>query len=270
MTAPTASPPSDVADAGPPPTPQVFGRNNVRILAAEIVGTAVLMLVGPGSAVIAGQQIGKFGIALAFGLALVGMAYSIGHVSGCHINPAVTLGFLVTRKIKPVEAAFYWVAQLAGAAIGGSLIYAISKRGDLDQTGVFASNGWGSKIQSAYSLDSTIVVEIVFTALLVFVVLSTTTVGYPTGFGGIAAGLTLAMIHLVTIPVDNTSVNPARSFGAAVFAGKDAMSQLWAFIVFPLVGAIVGVMVWVLVHEEEAVFAPKPVAPSTEAVEPPV
>jgi aquaporin Z len=113
---------------------------------------------------------------------------------------------------------------------------------------VFAANGWGDDIGSQFGLGSTIVVEIVFTALLVFVVLATTTVGYPTGFGGLAAGLTLAMIHLATIPVDNTSVNPARSIGAAIFSGSDAMTQLWAFIVWPLVGAVVGVLVWLLVH----------------------
>ena len=267
MTAPISSPPSDAVGSDPPVTQTIFTPPNIRILVAEIVGTAVLMLIGPGSAVLAAERIGVFGVALAFGFALLAMAYCIGHVSGCHINPAVTLGILLTRKITAIQAAFYWVAQFAGAAIGGSLIYAISKRGDLDETGVFAANGWGDKINSPFSLDSTIVVEIVFTALLVFVVLSATTAGYPTGFGGLAAGLTLAMIHLATIPVDNTSVNPARSFGAAVFAGSDAMSQLWAFIVFPLVGAVVGVMVWVLVHEEDTVLAPRQKA--VDAVEDP-
>jgi aquaporin Z len=267
MTAPISSPPPDAA-AEQLPRSSPFTPANVRILSAEIVGTAVLMLIGPGSAVLAAERIGVFGVALAFGLALLAMAYSIGHVSGCHINPAVTLGFLLSKKVNAVEAVFYWVAQFVGAAIGGSLIYAISKRGDLDQTGVFAANGWGDKISSPFGLDSTIVVEIVFTALLVFVVLSTTTVGYPTGFGGMAAGLTLAMIHLATIPVDNTSVNPARSFGAAVFAGSNALSQLWAFIVFPLVGAVVGVMVWILVHEEDTVFTPRP-RPLADADEPP-
>jgi aquaporin Z len=232
-----------------PETPSPTGQSNLRVFGAEVVGTAVLMLVGPGSAVLAVDVIGVYGVAFAFGLALLAMAYTIGHVSGCHINPAVTLGFLLSRKVTVVEAAYYWVAQLVGAAIGGLLIYVISEGGDLDKTGVFAANGWGDDIGSPFGLGSTIVVEIVFTALLVFVVLSTTTVGYPTGFGGLAAGLTLAMIHLATIPVDNTSVNPARSFGAAIFSGSDAMTQLWAFIVFPLVGAVVGVVVWLLVHD---------------------
>jgi aquaporin Z len=148
------------------------------------------------------------------------------------------------------------VAQFIGAAIGGLIIFVITKSGDLDKTTagpngpqIFAANGWGSKIGSQYGLGSVVVMEIVFTALLVFVVLATTTVGYPTGFGGLAAGLTLAMIHLATIPVDNTSVNPARSFGTAIFSGSNAMSQLWAFIVFPLIGGVLGVLVWLLVHD---------------------
>jgi aquaporin Z len=148
-----------------------------------------------------------------------------------------------------MEGVLYWVAQLVGATIGGLLVYLMCETGDLDTTGVFAANGWGSKIGSQFGLGSTAMVEIVFTALLIFVVLSTTTEGYPTGFGGIAAGLTLTMIHLATIPVDNTSVNPARSFGAAIFSGTDAVSQLWAFFVFPLIGAAVGFAVWKLVHE---------------------
>lgn len=226
-----------------------MAQNDLRMFGAELVGTAILVLIGPGSAVLAFDKIGVYGVAFAFGLALLAMAYTIGHVSGCHINPAVTLGFLLSGKISTVQAAYYWVAQFVGGIVGGLLIYAISKGGDLDQTGVFAANGWGSKINSDFGFGSMLVVEIVFTAVLVFVVLSTTTVGYPTGFGGLAAGLTLTMIHLATIPVDNTSVNPARSLGAAVFSGSDAMSQIWAFIIFPLIGAVVGVLLWLLVHE---------------------
>jgi aquaporin Z len=224
---------------------------DLRIFGAEFIGTCVLMLIGPGSAIIAVNVIGVYGVAFAFGLALLAMAYTIGHVSGCHINPAVTLGFLLSKKITFVQSIYYWVAQFSGAALGGLLIYAITEAGDLDQTGVFAANGWGDKLGSEYGLGSVVVVEIVFTALLVFVVLATTTVGYPTGFGGLAAGLTLGMIHLATIPVDNTSVNPARSFGAAIFNGSDALSQLWAFFVFPLLGGVVGVLIWLLVHEAQ-------------------
>jgi aquaporin Z len=236
----------------PSPTQQ----SALRIAGAEFVGTTVLMIIGPGSAIIASDKIGIYGVAFAFGLALLGMAYTIGHVSGCHINPAVTLGFVLSRKISTANALMYWFAQLAGGVAGGFIIWIIVKRGDLDTTGVFAANGWGADIGSKFGLGSTALVEIVFTALLVFVVLSTLTSGYPTGFGGMAAGLTLTMIHLATIPVDNTSVNPARSLGAAVFSGTDAMKQLWAFFVFPLAGAVVGVLVWMLVHDERLEPAP--------------
>jgi aquaporin Z len=229
-----------------PPTPAV---PDIRIAIAEFIGTTVLMIIGPGTAIIGVTAMGTFGVALAFGFALLAMAYTIGHVSGCHINPAVTLGFLLSRKISGAQAVYYWVAQFAGAAFGGFIIWLITEQGDLDQTGVFAANGWGSKLGVPYELGSVAIVEIVFTALLVLVVLATTTIGYPTGFGGLAVGLTLGMIHLATIPVDDTSVNPARSFGAAIFNGPDAMSQLWAFIVFPLIGGAVGFAIWLFVHD---------------------
>jgi aquaporin Z len=258
---------------GTPPEP---GVSDLRIFGAEIVGTAVLMIIGPGSAIIALDVIGVYGVAFAFGLALLALAYTIGHVSGCHINPAVTLGFLLSRKITLLQSGYYWVAQFAGAAIGGLIIFVITKSGDLDKTTagpggpqIFAANGWGAKIGSQYGLGSVIVMEIVFTALLVFVVLATTTVGYPTGFGGLAAGLTLAMIHLATIPVDNTSVNPARSFGAAIYSGTDALSQLWAFIVFPLLGGVLGVLIWLLVPDtgiEDTMFGHRAVVGARDRV----
>lgn len=230
-----------------------------RMAATELIGTAVLMLIGPGSAVLAADAIGTLGVALAFGFALLAMAYVIGPVSGCHINPAVTLGFLLTKKVTLVQAAYYWVAQVVGAAVGGLLLYVITESGDLDKTGgIFAANGWGPEINSPFGLGSVIVVEIVFTALLVFVVLSTTRRDFPAGFGGLAAGLTLGMIHLATIPVDNTSVNPARSIGAAIFSGSDALGQLWAFILWPLVGAVVGVGIWMVVHSTPDETAPAP------------
>ena len=140
------------------------------------------------------------------------------------------------------------IAQVIGGVVGGLLLYIISDMGDLDKTGVFASNGWGDDIGSPFGIGAVIIVEIVFTAILIFVVLSTTTEGYPSGFGGLAAGLTLAMIHIVTIPVDNTSVNPARSIATAVFGGSDALGQLWAFIVFPLIGGAVGWILYQLIH----------------------
>lgn len=237
-----------MSEAGP--SSVQVGPSNVRMFGAEAIGTAVLMLIGPGSAILAADAIGVAGVAFAFGFALLAMAYSIGHVSGCHINPAVTLAFLVTKKVTVEQAIYYWVGQLLGALAGGLLLFIATEGGDIDQTGgIFAANGWGDKIGSPFGIGSAIVVEIVFTAILIFVVLSTTTVGYPLGFGGLAAGLTLGMIHLATIPVDNTSVNPARSIGAAIFSGSDALSQLWVFIVWPMVGAIVGVIVWLMAHQ---------------------
>jgi aquaporin Z len=240
-TTPVTMPLETVAAAGP---------SHLKIFAAEIVGTFVLMMIGPGTAILGFDAMGTLGIALAFGLALLAMAYTIGHVSGCHINPAVTLSFVVSRKITMVQAVYYWVAQVVGAILGGLLLYFISGFGDNDKTGVFASNGWGPDIGVPFGIWAAIGVEIFFTALLVFVVLSTTTKGYPVGFGGLAVGLTLAMIHLATIPVDNTSVNPARSIGTAIFGGADATKQLWVFIIFPLVGAVLGLLVWLLVHDE--------------------
>jgi aquaporin Z len=225
-----------------------------RTYAAEAIGTMLLMLIGPGTAILASDKMGTLGVALAFGIALLIMAYAIGHVSGCHINPAVTLSFLLAKKIDNRTAAFYMAAQVVGAIVGGALLYLITSGGDNDKTGVFASNGWGEETMGpgfVFGLGAVIVVEIVFTAILVFVVLSTTTNGYPFGFAGLAVGFTLAGIHLATIPVDNTSVNPARSIGAAVFAGSDHLEQLWVFIVFPLIGGAVGWAAHALLHTDD-------------------
>lgn len=247
------------------PTPARADTNGLRPtqkFAAEAIGTGVLMIIGPGAAVLASDRIGPHGVAIAFGFALLTMAYAIGGVSGCHINPAVTLAFWIRRQLTLAEAVTYWIAQGVGAIAGGFVLFVISDWGDLDTTTnatggqIFAANGWGDKIGSSFGLGSTVVVEIVFTALLIFVVLATTTKTFPAGFGGLAAGLTLGMIHLVTIPVDNTSVNPARSLGAAIFSGGDALSQLWAFIVFPLIGAVLGVVAWAAVHDRVSNIAP--------------
>jgi aquaporin Z len=219
---------------------------------AEAIGTMMLMIVGPGSAILAADAMGTLGVALAFGLVLAAMAYTIGHVSGCHINPAVTLSFWLAKKIDTTTAAIYVVAQVVGAAVGGLILYIVTEGGDLDKTGVFAANGWGDTLGSSFGLGAVIIVEILFTALLVFVVLGTTTKGFPAGFGGMAAGITLAMIHIATIPVDNTSVNPARSLGAAIFAGSDHFAQVWAFIIFPLIGGAVGWGAHVLLHGNQA------------------
>jgi aquaporin Z len=221
----------------------------LRIAGAEAVGTAVLMIGGPGSAILAGDRIGLLGISLAFGLSLLIMAYAIGPVSGCHINPAVTLAMVLARKTKASLLAFYWGGQLIGAALGGLIIFSVARGLKGWEKGAFASNGWGKLSPSGYGLGAALVVEVVLTALLVFVVLMTTTKGFAPGMGGLVAGLTYTLIHLISIPIDNTSVNPARSFGAAIFGGTEPLKQLWAFLVFPLLGAIVGTLVWIGVDD---------------------
>ncbi len=223
-------------------------QNNGRILAAEIVGTTVLMLGGPGVAIFSGPSIGILGIALGFGLSLAIMAYVIGPISGCHINPAVTLGMLLTRKINGAHALMAWVGQLLGGVAGAAIIYGIASGRDDFQRGQFAANLWSGRY---YGIGAAIVAEVILTAVLVLVVLSTTTRTMAPGMGGLVAGLTLTVIHLISIPVDNTSVNPARSIGTALFAdtSTEALQQLWVFVVFPLVGAVVGVIAWLVLDD---------------------
>lgn len=222
-------------------------QNNGRILAAELVGTCVLVLGGPGTAILA-PGVGLLGIALAFGLSLLIMAYVIGPVSGCHINPAVTLGLLIARKIDGAHATFAVIGQLVGGIVGATIIYGVANGRPEFERGQFAANLWSGDY---FGLGATIVVEVVLTALLVVVVLSTTGRRFATGMGGLVVGFTLTLIHLISIPVDNTSVNPARSIATAVFADPDtgALEQLWAFIVFPLLGAVVGVIVWLVIDD---------------------
>ena len=223
-------------------------QNNGRILVAELVGTAVLMLGGPGVAIFSFQYVGVAGVAAGFGLSLLIMAYVIGPISGCHINPAVTLGMLLTRKVTLTHAVMAWIGQLLGGIGGAAIIYGIASGRDDFQRGQFAANLWSGEY---YGVGAAIVAEVVLTALLVLVVLSTTTRAMAPGMGGLVAGLTLTVIHLVSIPIDNTSVNPARSIGTALFADTDfeALQQLWVFVVFPLVGAVVGVIVWLVLDD---------------------
>ncbi|MCU1399482.1 MAG: permease, glycerol uptake facilitator [Acidimicrobiales bacterium] len=227
-------------------------QKNARILGAEAFGTAVLMLGGPGTAILMPANEAKLlAVSLAFGLSLLIMAYTIGPISGCHINPAVTLGMWLAKKVNSAHAMFAVIGQLIGAAIGGFIIWSIAEGVDGYKRGSFASNGYKAHSPAGYGLGSAIVVEIIVTALLVAVVLFTTSRKYSIGFGGLVAGFTLTLIHLISIPIDNTSVNPARSFGAAIFADSksDALNQLWVFIVFPLVGALVGVFIWLMLDD---------------------
>jgi len=225
---------------------------NAKLFAAEMIGTLILMLGGPGTAVLVPGFDGKLTmVSLGFGFALLIAAYAVGPISGCHINPAVTLGMAVMRKIEMALVPVYWVAQLAGAVLGGLIIWIIAngQAGGFDASpATFATNQWGEE-NGFFNFGAMAVTEIVLTAVLMFVVLSTTSKKFSASMGGVAVGITLAMIHFISIPVDNTSVNPARSLGMAVFAGGDAVTQLWAFIVFPLLGAIVGVLAWLAVDD---------------------
>jgi aquaporin Z len=214
---------------------------NIRVLTAETLGTFVLMVGGVGTAVLAAGTMGALGVSIAFGLSLLVMAYTIGPVSGCHINPAVTVGLVITGKTSRADAPAYLIGQFVGAGLGGLVIFIIANGLDLfDSTNNFAANGYDQFSPDGYNLLAVAVAEIVMTALFVLVVAGTTRKDFVPGFGPVAAGFSLALVHLISIPVSNTSVNPARSFGSAIFAGSDALEQLWAFFVFPLIGAVLG------------------------------
>jgi aquaporin Z len=214
---------------------------------AEFVGTFVLVFGGCGAAVLAGDRIGFAGIALAFGLSLLVMVYVIGHISGCHINPAVTLGVFLSKKIAGRYVLGYWIAQILGAIVAAACLLAIAKGGpngyDAGRMGL-AANGYGLHSPGHYGLAAAFFSEVILTFFLVVTVIGSTDLKAPVGFAGIAIGLVLTVIHLVGIPVTNTSVNPARSIGPAVFVGGWALQQLWLFIVAPLVGAVVAAAVY--------------------------
>ncbi len=209
---------------------------------AEFIGTATLVLLGCGAAVIAGDKIGFMGIALAFGLAIVAMAYGIGPISGCHVNPAVSLGALVAGRMSMADFITYVIAQCLGAVVGAGILYLIVTGKiagyDVAKAGL-GQNGWGAGYLGEYGLASAFLFEVVATFLFLVTILGVTQKGSPSTLAGLAIGLTLVVIHLVGIPITGTSVNPARSLGPALFAGAHAMSQLWLFIVAPAIGAAV-------------------------------
>jgi aquaporin Z len=218
---------------------------------AEVVGTFVLVFGGVGSAVLAGSHIGYLGVAFAFGLALLAMAYTIGPISGCHINPAVTVGVLIARKIGARDALFYIIAQVIGAIIASGLILVIARgvaAGYDPSVAGMGANGFGEHSPGGYSLAAAFIAEVVLTMFLVLTVLGTTDVKAPVGFAGLAIGLVLTLIHLVGIPITNTSVNPARSVGPALFVGGWALQQLWVFIVAPLLGGVVAAVVYAIIR----------------------
>ena len=225
---------------------------------AEMIGTFVLVFGGCGSAVLAGDKIGFLGVSIAFGLTLLTMAYAIGHISGCHINPAVTIGLVVSKKFEAKYAPGYIAAQILGGIIAAALLLIIAKGipGGYDAaTAGFAANGYGDHSPGKYNLISALLVEIILTFFLVLTVLGTTDIKAPVGFAGIPIGLVLALIHLIGIPVTNTSVNPARSIGPAIFVGGWALSQLWLFIVAPIIGAVIAALAYQLIGTPDALIS---------------
>lgn len=216
---------------------------------AECLGTLTLILFGCGAAVLAGFGIvGQLGIAFAFGLAIVAMAYGIGPVSGCHVNPAVSFGAFVAGRMSLTDMLLYWVAQFVGAVIGAGLLYLIAS-GQADYSiadNGLGQNGFEAGSPGGYSLMSGLVFEIVATFIFIVVILGATQKAAPAAFAGLAIGLTLTLIHIVGIQVTGVSVNPARSFGPAVFVGGAALNQLWLFIVAPMIGAALAGLVFKL------------------------
>ena len=218
-------------------------------LGAEFIGTFWLVLGGCGSAVLAAGVpnvgIGYAGVSLAFGLTVLTMAYAIGHISGCHLNPAVSVGLWLGKRFPAKDLIGYIVAQVLGAiAAGGVLFIIASGKTGFDVHAGFASNGYGEHSPGGYTLMAAAVTEVVMTMIFLFVILGSTDKRCPIGFAPIPVGLCLTLIHLVSIPVTNTSVNPARSTGVAVFAGGWAIAQLWLFWIAPLVGAALGAIIY--------------------------
>jgi aquaporin Z len=214
-------------------------------LTAEFVGTFWLVFGGCGSAVLAAAfpelGIGFAGVSLAFGLTVLTMAYAIGHVSGCHLNPAVSIGLVVARRFPAADLGPYIAAQLAGGLAGAAVLYMIaSGRADFDVAAGFASNGYGAHSPGGYSMEAGFLAEVVLTAMFLMVIVGATDGRAPAGFAPLAIGFCLTLIHLISIPVTNTSVNPARSTATALFVGGWALQQLWMFWIAPIVGAAVG------------------------------
>ncbi len=239
-----------------------------RILVAEIIGTAILIAGGPGTAILAtgvfGIDIGVLGVAIAFGLSLLCAAYLFGHVSGTHINPAVTIAMWANKRTETKDVPFYLIGQIVGATLGSVILWGIIESGDQLGEGslskVFredlfsgASNGWANHSPGGFAFGAMVIAEVVFTCLFVLVILGTTRNSAIAGFAGIPIGLMLTLVHLISIPIDNTSVNPARSFATAIFADSWALEQLWAFIVFPIIGALLAVGIWRAVAEPDDV-----------------
>ncbi|WP_316823304.1 aquaporin Z [Pedobacter gandavensis] len=224
-------------------------------LAAEFIGTFWLVLGGCGSAVLAcnfpGAGIGFLGVALAFGLTVVTMAYAVGHISGAHFNPAVSVGLWMAGRLDGKDLIPYIVSQVLGGILAAAVLYGIAT-GNGSDIGSFATNGYGDHSPGKYSMTAALLCEVVMTFIFLLVILGATDDRAPKGFAGLAIGLSLTLIHLISIPVTNTSVNPARSTSQALFVGGEAIGQLWLFWVAPIAGALLAGLVY------KAVFATKP------------
>ena len=225
-------------------------------LVAEFLGTFWLVLGGCGSAVLAaafpGFGIGFAGVALAFGLTVLTMAYAIGHISGCHLNPAVSIGLWAGGRFPANKLLPYIIAQVLGAIVAGGVLYVIaSGQAGFDVSKGFASNGYGAHSPGGYSMLSALVIEIVLTMFFLIVILGATDRRAPVGFAPLPIGLALTLIHLISIPVTNTSVNPARSTGVALYVGDWATSQLWLFWLAPIIGALLGALAYRLIAGEK-------------------
>ncbi len=224
-------------------------------LIAEFIGTMWLVLGGCGSAVLAAGYpelgIGFVGVSLAFGLTVLTMVYAIGHISGCHLNPAVSIGLWVGGRFDKKELLPYIAAQVLGGILGAGILYVIVSGKAGFEIGGFASNGYGEHSPDGFSMTAVLLTEIVMTFMFLMIILGATHKNAPAGFAGIAIGLGLTLIHLISIPVSNTSVNPARSTSQAIFAGDWAVGQLWLFWVAPIIGAIIAGVVYKYISKEE-------------------
>ena len=221
---------------------------------AELIGTFWLVLGGCGSAVLAAgipeHGLGYLGVSLAFGLTVVTMAYAIGHISGCHLNPAVSIGLAAGGRFKASELPHYIIAQVIGAILATLLIKMIAS-GAEGYTGGLASNGFGAHSPHGYSMMAALITEIAMTAMFLFIIMGATDKRAPAGLAPIAIGFTLALIHMISIPVTNTSVNPARSTGPALIEGGIALDQLWLFWLAPIIGAVIGALVYNFVRHDD-------------------
>ena len=232
------------------------GKAGMKKYVAEFFGTFWLVLGGCGSAVLAAGfpevGIGWVGVSIAFGLTVLTMAYAIGHISGCHLNPAVSVGLWIGGRFEAGQLLPYIAAQVLGAVVAGGVLYVIaSGNANFDVSAGFASNGYGEHSPNGYSMGAALVTEIVLTAMFLLIIMGATSRRAPEGFAPIAIGLGLTLIHLISIPVTNTSVNPARSPGVALFVGDWAVAQLWLFWVAPIIGGVIGAGIYRFLGNEE-------------------